>query len=180
MEKEVFDNVDIPPYKDYGDYIHTMSPSIVPEEVFDYQNVPNVQRSSNGSEIRGQLRSEVTGQSAPNTTSIVESTPLEEEVETSESPNKVVYVNVQTDTQRTPEEKDLLKPKLSHTSSSTGYTQSSVSSLKYGKEIDESQSDEGSYFLLCEASSRDVYFKCTSFDSRGSSLNYIPRQSMVM
>ena len=186
MEKEVFDNMDVPPYKDYGDYIHTMSPSMIPEDVFDYQNVPNVRRFSNGSEVRGQARSEVTGQSAPNITSIVEPTPsprysnLEAEVETSGSPRKDTYINVQTDSQETAEEKDLLKPKLSHTSSSNSYTHSPISSPKYRKEIGGSQTDEDSYFLLCEASSRDVNSKCMSFTSGDASLNYIPRQSVVM
>ena len=182
MEKEVFDNVDISPYRDYGDYIHTMSPSRIPEEVFDYQNVPNQRRLNNkGSEVRGQLRSGVTDQS----TRIVEPTftprysNSEVAVETPGSPGKVVYSNVRIESQGTAEEKDLLKPKLSHTSSSNSYTQSPMSSPKYEKEIGGSLTEEESYSLLGKALSGDVYSKCTPLPSGDFSLNYIPRQSVV-
>ena len=178
MEREVFDNVNIPPYSDYGDYIHTMSLSLIPEQVFNYQNVPNERRPSNsGSEVRSQLRSEVEGQPTPMTASIMEPIPLPEyansetEDETSGSSNEVVYSIVQTDVQGTTEE---MKPMLSHTSSSNGYINSPMSSPKYRKETGGSLTEEETYFLLCEASSGDGYSKCMPLPSTGPSIDYVP------
>ena len=182
MEKEVFDNVNVTPYRDYGDYIHTMSPSIIPEEVLDYENVPSEQRPSNtGLEVRGQLRLEVEGQSIPNTARFVEPTPSplysnsEMEAETS---GEVVYSSVIiADIQVTTEE---LKPKLSNTSSSNSYTHSPMSSPKYREEIGGPLTGEERYYLLCEASSGDDYSKCLPFPNTDSSCNYIPHQNMIM
>ena len=182
LEKEVFDNVDMPPYRDGGDYIDTTSPSIIHEEVFDYQNVPNERRPSvTGSEIRGQSRSEGEGQSTQNTTPIVDQAPSpmysnsEMEAETSD---EVVYSSVTVaDIQMTTAE---LRPKLSNTSSSNSYTHSPVSSPKYKEEIRGSLTEEESYYLLCEASSEDVYSKCMPFPNGDSSFNYIPHHKMMM
>ena len=184
MEKEVFDNVNItPPYRDVGDYIHTMSLSTISEEVFDYQNMPNERRPSNtGSEVRSHLRSEVTKQPTPITASITEPIPShgyansEREDETSGYPSEVVYSNVQTDIQRTPKE---LKPKLSNTPSSNSYTHSPMSSPKYSKGAGGSLTDEESYFFLCEASSGDLYTKCLPYPSTESSFDYVPHQSVI-